>query len=453
MKSPLTTTPSRPANLFAAIIAGALLTPSLSLAATLKVESAFSEKDSDFRVEPVVPPSTNDAAKDAKFTIIDGRPARRRGDPTAVLHDGRVPSEAEERGQNFSFEEATGGRIVVDLGKPISIKEINTYSWHPEARGPQNYELFAAKGDEANFSDSPKRPTDPTTASWVSLTKVNTTEKGKGGQHLVSIRNTETGPVGEYRYLLFDIQPATAGEPMTNTTFNEIDVVDANGPAPIPVPVKKLVDYTSGKYKYTVDYTVAPDLVEWTEKELMPLAYEWYPKIIEMLPSDGYESAQSIKFEYREDLGGTPAYATGNRLCFNVQWFRTQLKGEAKGCVVHELTHIVQRYGRGNSRCPGWVSEGIPDYIRWFIYEPEKKGAEITKGNWERSNYDSSYRVSANFLNWVVENKDKEFIKKLNAVSREGTYSEKVWQDATGKTAAELGAEWKEANKVRLGIP
>jgi hypothetical protein len=27
-------------------------------------------------------------------------------------------------------------------------------------------------------------------------------------------------------------------------------------------------------------------------------------------------------------------------------------------------------------RTPGWVVEGIPDYIRWFLYEPQSHGAD-----------------------------------------------------------------------------
>jgi hypothetical protein len=122
------------------------------------------------------------------------------------------------------------------------------------------------------------------------------------------------------------------------------------------------------------------------------------------------------------------------------------------------LVHIVQSYGRAavtNPRpapTPGWVTEGIPDYIRWFVYEPQSKGAEITKGNFGGARYDGSYRISANFLNWVVETHDKEFIRKLNAAAREGIYSYKVWKDSTGKSAVELGDDWKAANAKRLGL-
>ena len=27
---------------------------------------------------------------------------------------------------------------------------------------------------------------------------------------------------------------------------------------------------------------------------------------------------------------------------------------------------------------PGWLTEGIPDYIRWFLYEPQSHGADVT---------------------------------------------------------------------------
>jgi hypothetical protein len=47
-----------------------------------------------------------------------------------------------------------------------------------------------------------------------------------------------------------------------------------------------------------------------------------------------------------------------------------------KGCVVHELCHVLQNYRqvlRVNPQAtlsPAWVTEGLADYIRWFLYEP-----------------------------------------------------------------------------------
>jgi len=231
-------------------------------------------------------------------------------------------------------------------------------------------------------------------------------------------------------------------------------------PEPVPVAEKIIKVYPSEdrKFTYTVDATLAPDLEKWVDKELMPVVFEWYPNVVALLPGDHYQAPEKVGLEFRDDMGGIPAYAAGNKLCMNVQWFRTQLKGEAKGCVIHELVHIVQNYGRAAGRnpkpseTPGWVTEGIADYVRWFIYEPKSKGAEITRANFERSKYDASYRTTANFINWVVESHDRDFLRKLNATAREGRYSEKVSTDSTGKTAEQLGADWKAANAKRLGL-
>ena len=154
---------------------------------------------------------------------------------------------------------------------------------------------------------------------------------------------------------------------------------------------------------------------------------------------------------------GDATSAGGSFVNMNSQWFRKELKREARGSVVHELVHVVQNYGRARrtnpnaARPPGWLVEGIPDYIRWFLYEPQTKGAEITRRNLGNARYDASYRVSGNFLDWVGRTHDKDIVRKLNAAAREGNYSETLWKDWTGKTVQELGADWKKAHEERLG--
>jgi hypothetical protein len=153
-------------------------------------------------------------------------------------------------------------------------------------------------------------------------------------------------------------------------------------------------------------------------------------------------------------MGSTPASAGGARINLNIRWFRGELKREALGAVVHELVHVVQNYGSANrsraNRPPGWLVEGIADYIRWFLYEPQLKGAEMTKDNIALARFDSSYRVSGNFLNWVTLNHEQEIVKKLNAAARDGKYDEKLWKEFTGKTLQELGADWKNHHEQRI---
>jgi hypothetical protein len=64
--------------------------------------------------------------------------------------------------------------------------------------------------------------------------------------------------------------------------------------------------------------------------------------------------------------------------------------------------------------------------------------------------YDASYRVSANFLNWLTENYDKNIITQLNEAMREGRYNGDLWEKYTGKSVQELGAKWKENIEIQL---
>ena len=125
---------------------------------------------------------------------------------------------------------------------------------------------------------------------------------------------------------------------------------------------------------------------------------EWYPKIVGLLPSEGFEAPKNVSIVFSQNMRGVAATG-GTRIRCAASWFRQNLKGEAIGSVVHELVHVAQQYGRArsgtSSATPGWVVEGIADYIRWFKYEPQSQGARITKRNIARARYDASYRITA----------------------------------------------------------
>jgi hypothetical protein len=416
---------------------------------------------SGFAFKAVPAPANNDAATSAQFTLVDGVRDTNGGD-LAVLHDGRVPSGEDEPSANFFFRAGTdGGRIQIDLGSVISVQQVGSYSWHAGPRAPQVYELYAADGTAAGFKPEPKKGTDPATCGWKFVASVDTRPKdGDGaGQHGVAITDS-TGVLGKYRYLLFDIARTEDRDAFGNTFYSEIDVIDANGPAPtssVEKPILKTFESEGGKFQFTIDATGAPDLADWSEKQLKPIVQEWYPKIVAMLPSDGYQARTDITLRFRSDMGKTPASADIAGVNLNTPWFRGELQREACGAVVHELVHVVQNYwwhARRNNPHPapnpGWLVEGIADYVRWFLYEPQTRGAEITQGNFAKASYDSSYRITANFLNWVTQTYDKDIVRKVNAAARDGRYDEQLWKDWIGKTVQELGTEWKKSHEQRL---
>ena len=441
------------------VVTALVLFASSACHAEIKIANGHSETNAGFTFPGIPSPANNDAATNAQFQLIDGQRDRNGGD-VAVLHDGRVPGSDDQPAQNFFFRSGTaGGRIRIDLGRVVSIKQVSSYSWHDGSRGPQVYTLYAADGTAESFNAEPKTGTDPARTGWKQVAAIDTRPKdGDGaGQHGVTISDS-VGIVGQFRYLLFDIARTEDRDNFGNTFYSEFDVIDADAPAPTSIvqkPILKSFETDDGKFQFIVDATDAPDLMEWTEKKLKPVVSEWYPKVVALLPSEVYQAPTKVTFRYRSDMGGTPASALGAGVNLSTPWFRRERDGEACGAVVHELVHVVQNYWarRGQPRArttPGWIVEGIADYVRWFLYEPQSRGAEITKKNFAEAKYDSSYRVTANFLNWVTVTYDKEIVRKLNAAAREGRYDESLWTDLTGKTVQELGSEWKKLHEERL---
>ena len=431
----------------AAVFAG--FSPDLHAAAS--VVQSHGAADAEFQLMPVPPPARDDAAHMASFTLIDGQRDRFSGE-LAVLADGQVPAGEDSPQGNFFFATNTdGGRLGLDLGKILSIKSVGSYSWHGGGRGPQVYRLYAADGRAKDFNAAPKRGTDPAACGWQRIAEVDTRPQNGsfGGQYGVEVSNKDANPLGDFRYLLFDVVRVSDKDPHGNTFFSEIDVIDAQAQAVERLkPHSRIVSNhlsADGKYRYIIDSTKAPALTEWSEQELVPVIQEWYPKLVALLPSDGYRAPELLNFEFRTDMGGVPAYTGSGRVALNAAWFAGELKGEAKGCVVHEMCHVVQSYQQPRQAhsqpTPSWVTEGIADYIRWFLFEPASKGAVIRDASQAR--HDASYRISANFLDWVVSTHDKDLLCQLNAAAREGRYSDEFWKTRSGKSVRELAEEWQ----------
>jgi hypothetical protein len=419
-----------------------------------------------FRFENVPSPKRGDAAAKGRFTIVEGE-ADTNGAGVAALNDGRLPTSEDQPNRNFFFRaQSQGGRLLLDLGRTVAIKEINTYSWHRDVRAPQVFTVYGSDSvaAAANF---PMRGSDTASAGWKKIDRVSLGNQNEppGGQYGGSISDTK-GLIGSYRFLLFDVEPTKKDDPFAQTFFSEIDVIDRDAPQvaesesePELKESKQVVNFERDgkKYQFTFDTTIAPDLAEWTEKSLVPVVKEWYPKLVAMLPSEGFTAATNVTIRFRDDMRGTPASAGGSFINCNAEWFRRELQREAVGAVVHEMVHVVQNYGwgrRGNpnaTRTPGWIVEGIPDYIRWFLYEPQTKGAEITARNLARAKYDASYRITGNFIDWAVRKYDKDLVQKLNAAARAGNYKEDLWKEFTGKALPELGEEWRKEHEQRLG--
>ena len=426
--------------------------------AEVVVRCQQSRESSFFQFDSIPLPAIDDAAASAKWQVVRGKPDNNSA-PLSVLHDGRIPSDEDSPRENFFFAPGTaGGCIAVDLGRSVDITQVATYSWHPASRAPQVYTLYAAGDSDPKFSwNQIAENRRPDQEGWKSIAHVDSrTDELPGGQH-AALTSDPTGVIGKYRYLLFEIDQTANDDPFANTFFSEIDIIarqDAEPKRIVAPEIKNLRFSTADEsYHFTVDLTAAPELEPWSQSVLQPTVQLWYPKIVAMLPGEDFVAPKTVRFRFLpgEKMEGVPAYARGATISLNASWFNREKNREAAGAVVHEMVHVVQAYqsgrGRGQNRQspPGWIVEGIPDYIRWFLYEPQSQGATLSRNALAKAKHDASYRVSANFIDWVLRTHDDDgkLLQQLNADARHGRYSSDTWKRLTGKTELELADLWR----------
>src|SRR5688500_17911486 len=183
----------------------------------------------EFKFKSIASPVKDDAAATAKLTLIDGE-LDGGGADLSALTDGRLPADEDEPAANVYFRAgSSGGRFHMDFTTPIDIVRVNTYSWHPNTRGPQLYKLYAADGSDPKFNANPKRGVDPASYGWKLIALVSTLpdEGEEGGQYAASVSDA-SGSLGKYRYLLFDCYVTELHDNWGNTFYSEIDVIAKN---------------------------------------------------------------------------------------------------------------------------------------------------------------------------------------------------------------------------------
>jgi Peptidase of plants and bacteria len=211
-----------------------------------------------------------------------------------------------------------------------------------------------------------------------------------------------------------------------------------------PLAIRELTiesDPPVAVFKYPVEFHIdvadEPRLKGWAENVARICARE-YPMINEALKSDGYKPPTVVTLAMKRDYRGV-AFASGSRITGSVTYFQDHPSDV--GAMVHEAVHVVQHYnGRGN---PEWLVEGVSDYIRFFKFERGRIG----RINPERAHYDGSYRLTATFLAYVTDKYDKQLVRKLNKIMREGRYKKEIFQELTGKNLEDLDEEWRSTLK------
>jgi hypothetical protein len=180
-----------------------------------------------------------------------------------------------------------------------------------------------------------------------------------------------------------------------------------------------------------VDTNDVPDLKDWGNKA-GTLCVEWFPKIAALLPSEGFVAPKEVTLYFDPKMKGV-AHALGGKITISADFVRAHT--DDWGMVIHELTHVVQAYPSGG---PGWLVEGIADYIRIAHFEPQAPRPKLTR----LASYKDAYKTTAMFLEWIEKQHAPGLVVKMNAALRKGEYRDELWSEIAGKAVDELWAEF-----------
>ena len=179
----------------------------------------------------------------------------------------------------------------------------------------------------------------------------------------------------------------------------------------------------------------APQLENWGlhAKELITL---WSPRIARILDIEDYPHNIDLTIQ-KSDEG--IAFADSNAITVSSHWIEKY--PEDVGLIVHEAVHVVQLYPKFE---PGWVTEGIADYIRWHLYE--KKPLDWFPVGEDERGYEAAYRITGGFFLWITLHKNADFMKILNTYMKNSAYKDSMFFQYTGK---DLDALWLEYIQYR----
>jgi hypothetical protein len=193
---------------------------------------------------------------------------------------------------------------------------------------------------------------------------------------------------------------------------------------------------TIKKGKFTLNFTCkSADFSEEINQKLIATFFEVYPTLVKTYNK---KSPRVVNFVVDPEYDGVAA-TSNDKVVFSVKYMSSHPNDI--DVVTHEVMHIVQGYGQ-RSGMPGWVTEGIADYVR-YAYGVNNAGAGWRLPEFsEKHSYQNSYRITARFFAWI-ELKNKGVMRKLDQAGRDKTYEKgAIWTKLTGKTIDELWSDY-----------
>lgn len=200
---------------------------------------------------------------------------------------------------------------------------------------------------------------------------------------------------------------------------------------------------TIKKGKYSLIFECkAPSFDQKISQNLIDTYFKVYPKLVKKFNK---KSTRIVTFVIDPDYNGVAATSNA-RVVFSSKYMLAHPTDI--DIVTHETMHIVQGYGN-RSGMPGWLTEGIADYIRYAF------GVDNVGGGWslpkfsEKQSYKNSYRITARFLAWLEYSGHKGIVKKLDQAGRDKAYDNgAIWEKLAGKNIDDLWKDYSQNSSI-----
>ena len=158
-------------------------------------------------------------------------------------------------------------------------------------------------------------------------------------------------------------------------------------------------------------------LQDWADA-LRPKIAVWWPTMNAALSSPGFMPTTRLTLAfYRIDNPGVPAATDASKSTIYIDPWKLIVRlnnPDAQGMVAHELVHVAQTYPQGAT--PGWITEGIADYMRYYVLLPDDPGRFF---NPQGLSEKTGYQPAAGLLDWI-EVRHPGAVRRINAAMRGG---------------------------------
>lgn len=159
-----------------------------------------------------------------------------------------------------------------------------------------------------------------------------------------------------------------------------------------------------------------------------------YPKLMNDFNPN---AATTVHFKVAPDYDGVAFANAGHAFVYYGAAYMSQHTSDID-VATHEIMHIIENYQIG----PGWVTEGIADYVR-HVY-----GLNNAATGWAltppgpNSHYTKGYGDAARFFLWMERRVKAGIVKKLNTAMFTGVYTAQFWVNETGKNVDQLWTDY-----------